>query len=61
MSPVDELREALDAVRDAAAAAGLDPTAAHAEGAALAAAVAEAVPGAAAAWNAALGVDGPGL
>jgi len=60
VSPVDELRAALDAVRDAASAAGIDPTAARSEGAALAAAVAEAVPGAATAWNEALG-EGPGL
>ncbi|MGY4646183.1 AAA family ATPase [Cellulomonas sp. URHB0016] len=60
-SPVDELRAALDALEGAATAAGLDRAQARDEGAALAAAVAEAVPGAAAAWNAALGITGPGL
>ncbi|GIG23110.1 hypothetical protein Cch01nite_38340 [Cellulomonas chitinilytica] len=61
VGPVDELRAALDAVQEAATAAGLDPAAARDEGAALAAAVAEAVPGAPAAWSAAVGVPGPAL
>lgn len=59
-TPVDELRAALETVEAAARAAGLDPAQARDEAAALAAAVAEAVPGAPAAWNAVTGA-GPGL
>jgi Holliday junction resolvasome RuvABC ATP-dependent DNA helicase subunit len=60
-TPVDELRAALDAVERSATAAALDPARARDEAAALAAAVAESVPDAPAAWNAAVGVAGPGL
>ncbi len=61
MSPVpgSALHSALDALADAARAAGLDPAEARAEGAALAAALAESATGAAADWAAQAGTATP--